>query len=253
MKIETLRDRIAKANAKIEKKSNTIVKKTAQIEKKYDALRKLGIEDPETKTAEDFRHLSETEREFWHDLYWIYADIGYLREDIRRGGKEIEETKKTLAKYEAQLTGEIEKEEILLKDIPEIFNTLRTDLVAKWDVWDVNRREKTKKAYRELGYNEFMKKYNYADYEFMYKTNEQIHDANVRDAKELILDLYYRVKDITGEVTDWRGVHATQGTHGFAVLNGTVIGKEGRAKVESILAGGYNIQRLHVRVLVHSI
>ena len=38
MKIETLKERIEKANAKVEKKQNTIVKKTAQIEKKYTIL-----------------------------------------------------------------------------------------------------------------------------------------------------------------------------------------------------------------------
>lgn len=249
MKIETLRDRIQKAKAKIEKKQNTIVKKTAQIEKKYDALRKLGVEDPQSKSKMDFRGSAN-----FDDIYWTYCDIEYLQADIVRGEKEIAATKETLVKYEAQLTGEIAKEATLLTEIPEIFNRLRDDLVAEWDRWDLERRADIKKAYRELGYKEFVKKgYTRADYEFMYKTEAQIHEANVQDAKALILDLYYRVKGITGEVTDWAGIDTEIGTHGFAVLNGIVIGKEGRAKVESIYAGGYNIQRLHVRVLVHSI
>ena len=253
MKIETLKDRIEKAKAKIEKKSGTIVKKTAFIEKKYAALRKLGVVDPENQTREDYRHLSETDDARWFDISWTYGDIKYLFEDIERLEKEIEETKKTLEKYEAQLTGEIAKEEILLNEIPDIFNNLRDELVATWDKWDIARRERIKKDHNELGYEKFWKKYTRSDWEFMYKTETQIHDANVQDAKILILDLYYRVKSVTGEVTDWTHVHATAGTHGFTVLNGIVIGKEGRAKVESILAGGYNIQRLHVRVLVHSI
>lgn len=249
MKIETLRDRIEKAKAKIEKKQGTIVKKTAQIEKKYVALEKLGVEDPRTKNKTDFRGSAN-----FDDIYWTYCDIEHLQADIIRGGKEIEETEQTLAKYEAQLTGEIAKEEILLNEIPEIFNSLRDELVAEWDRWDLERRADVKKAYRELGYKEFIKKgYTRADYEFMYKTEAKIHEENVQDAKILILDLYYRVKDITGEVTDWAGIETEVGTHGFTVLNGIVIGKEGRAKVESIYAGGYNIQRLHVRVLVHSI
>lgn len=254
MKIETLKDRIEKTKFKIEKKSNTIVKKNAQIEKKYASLEKLGVEDPKKHTREDYRHLGETDDALWFDISWTYGDIKYLFEDIDRLEKEIEEIKKTLEKYEAQLAGEIEKEEILLKEIPEIFNNLRDELVAMWDRWDIERRERIKEKYLELGYREFYRKgYTRADYDLIYKTDAQIHEANVRDAKILILDLYYRVKDITGEVTDWTGIIPTTGTHGFTVLNGIVIGKEGRAKVESIFAGGYNIQRLHVRVLVHSI
>lgn len=248
MKITTLKERIEKANQKIEKKQNTIVKKNAQIEKKYQALRKLGVEDPENRDREEFRNA-----ENWHDIYWTYCDISSLRDDIIRGGKEIEATKKTLEKYEAQLAGEIEKESIFLTEVPEVFKDLIDELVETWDLWDIMRRENLRKEYGRLSYNEFMKNHSYADYEFRYITDEKIHSDNERDAKALVLDLYYRVKDITGEVTDWSDIRATQGTNGFTVLNGVVIGKEGRARVESILAGGYNIQRLHVRVLVHEI
>ena len=249
MKITTLKERIEKATQKIEKKQNTIVKKTAQIEKKYQALRKIGVEDPEKHDREEFRG-----SEKWDDIYWIYCDIDSLKDDIKRGGKEIEATKKTLEKYEAQLAGEIKKESIFLTEIPEIFKSLIDELVETWDAWDKKRRERTRKAYKDYGHKEFYKRgYTYADYEFMYIIDEKIHNDNERDAKALVLDLYLRVKDVTGEVTDWTGVRPTQGTNGFTVLNGIVIGKEGRAKVESILAGGYNIQRLHVRVLVHEI
>lgn len=248
MKIATLKERIEKATQKIEKKENTIVKKNAQIEKKYKALEKLGVKDPAEHNREEFR-----DAENWHDIFWTYADIENLKADIIRGGKEIEETKATLAKYEVQLAGEIEKEIIFLKDIPEVFKSLQNELVKTWDKWDLDRRNNLTNVYEELGYREFIKKYSYSEYEFIRTENEKIHADNERDAKALILDLYYRVKDITGEVTDWSGIRATQGTNGFAVLNGVVIGKEGRAKVESILAGGYNIQRLHVRVLVHEI
>lgn len=248
MKITTLKERIQKANEKIEKKQNTIIKKTAQIEKKYKALEKLGVQDPAEHDREEFR-----DAENWHDIFWTYADIDNLKADIIRGGKEIEATKKTLEKYEAQLAGEIEKESIFLKEVPDIFISLIDELVDTWDFWDTERRDNLRKAYEELGYKEFMRTHTYADYEFRHMDEQKIHDDNLRDAKALVLDLYYRVKDITGEVTDWSGIHATQGTNGFTVLNGAVIGKEGRAKVESILAGGYNIQRLHIRVLVHEI
>lgn len=242
MKITTLKERITKAEETIEKKNNTIVKKTALIAKKCAKLSKLGVEDPENANAYDYRDNS--------DIFWTLCDISHLREDIVRGGKEIEEKKATLENYKAQLSGEIEKEELLLKEIPESLNKMRDELVESWDTYDLARRERLNNEYNELGYSAFMKKYNYAAYQFRYMTDEQIHNSNVYDAKMIILNLYYRVKEITGEITSWDYLTTAPSSLG-TVLNGYIQGKEGRAKVESILAGGYNIQRLHVRVLVH--
>ena len=241
MKIETLKDRIQNAETKIEKKTNTIIKKEALIVKKQDKIRKLGF-DPDADKME----VANADR----DAYWLMCEIGYLKDDIKRGSSEIEEIKANLEKYKLQLEGEIEKESILLKDIPESMKRMQTELVERWDAWDIDRRNKMKADYYELGWKSYYERYKGSDLHFKDKTDEQIHNSNVKDAKCLILDLYYRIKDITGEVTDWSGIHATHGTHGFSVLNGFVKGKEGRAAVESILAGGYNIQRLHVRVLV---
>lgn len=241
MKIETLKDRIQNAENKIEKKTNTIIKKEALILKKQDKIRKLGFEPDADK-----QEVANANR----DAYWLMCEIGYLKDDIKRGSSEIEEIKANLEKYKLQLEGEIEKEEVLLKDIPESMKRMQTELVERWDEWDIERRNRMKSDYKELGWESYYKKYKGCDLHFKDKTDEQIHNSNVQDAKCLILDLYYRVKNITGEITDWSGVHATCGSHGFSVLNGFVKGKEGRAEVESILAGGYNIQRLHVRVLV---
>lgn len=82
--------------------------------------------------------------------------------------------------------------------------------------------------------------------------DEDIHKANMKSAEVMIVDLFNRVREITGKVTDWTGIRAEQGNV-FPVLTGVVIGVQGRAKVETILAGGYNIQRLHIRTLVHEI
>lgn len=218
MTIETLQERIEKAEQKIEKKQNTIIKKENLISR---------------KTSE--------------------SEIRYLRDDIKRLNKEIQATKATLEKYRKQLAGEIEKESIFLNEIPEIMKQMERDLIQKWDEHDMKRKEFLKSRYDVLGYKEFMKTYKYSDYEFMGTSNNDLHKRNAKDARILVLDFYNRVKAITGEITDWSGIHCSNGSHGTVVLNGLVIGKEGRASVESILAGGYNIQRLHIRVLVKEI
>lgn len=252
MKLTTLAERIEKAEAKITKKQSTIDKKLARIEKLSKELAdKFGI-DPETFDRYQWRTLPGTEDEN-NKAYWTLCDIEHLKEDIERGESEIEETKATLKKYKAQYAGEVEREAILLKDIPDSMKQMQTELVETWDEYDKERRERLRREYNELGYKEFCKKHNNADYEFRYKTDEEIHEDNITAARDLILNLYYRVREITGEVTSWAGIHATVGTWGGTVLNGLVEGKEGRAIVESITAGGYNIQRLHIRVLVKEV
>lgn len=232
MKIETLKDRIEKAKETINKKENTIIKKTKMIEKKQNQIE---------KAKED------------NEKYWLEADIRSLEDDIKRGKKEIEAKKETLTKYELQLKGELEKESLYVKEMPSQFKQLQEALVERWNEWNKNRKATLIEKYKELGYKEFIKEYSYNDYDFMRIDDKKLEATNEKEAKALIIDLYNRVKEITGEVESWEDVHATQGAQGMVVLNGTVKGKEGVAQVESILAGGYNIQRLHIRVLVKAL
>lgn len=232
MKIETLKDRISKAEEKISKKQNTITKKTALIEK---------------KTAELEKTVGERER------YWIECDIGWLEEDLKRLSSEIKETEKTLENYRKQLDGEIKRQDLLTKEVPETLKTLQNELVTEWDSYDQKRREKMREDYRTMEYREFCKKYRGQDTEIRHKSNEDIHRDNVRDAEAIILNLVNRVKGITGEITNWGNLYLNPDNNGWSILNGRVEGKEGVAYVESIGAGGYNIQRYHIRVLVKSI
>ena len=236
MRIDTLSERITNAENMIGKKQRTILKKQELIAKKQHLLdtKYITISDsPEART-----------------LKW---DIEHYTYDISRLEREISETTLTLDNYKKQLTGLMERVNVLITDLPDVLRKLQEELVMRWDKWDMERRDKIIADYRELDYKEFSRKYTHADVMFKSKTDEQIHDDNVQAAEDLIIDLIYRVRSITGDITDWSNIRATAGTGGFTVLNGTVIGKEGIACVESITAGGYNIQRLHIRVLVHSI
>lgn len=231
MRIETLKQRIENAKTKIQKKRDTIVKKQGWIEKK----------------RKKFETASEQEQRF---ILW---DIDDYEADIERLEKEIKEVELSLFKYQQQLSGELAKEEILLTKVPDTMKRMQQELVEHWDEFDKERRERVTSAYASMSSKEFFECYTYTDYQLRFKTDEQIHRDNMEAAKYLILDLYHRVERITGEITDWSSVHATTGAQGMTVLNGFVVGKEGRCEVESILAGGYNIQRLHVRVLVKEI
>ena len=213
MTTREIKIRLQKANEKVQKKLNTIEKKEKWI-------------------------VSGKKDEY---------DIKYLKEDIVRLGREIKETKKTIEKYEKQLAGEMERDKILM-ELPEPLKQMQKELYERWNIFDTNCRDSLKKEYKELGYSKFIEKHKYSSYDFIRKTNEEIYKENERDAKFAVIDLYYRVNEITGTIIDWSNIRCSGGA-----LNGTVTGKEGKAKIETIVAGGYNIQRLHNRVLVHSI
>ena len=235
MKIETLSERIANAENKIGKKQLTIAKKQTLIAKKKQLL--------ETK------YLANSNSPEALTLMW---DIEHYTDDISRLEREINETTLALDDYRKQLTGLVERVSVLITDMPDVLKGLQEELVERWDKWDFERRDRIQSDYQELNYKEFSRNYTHADVMFKSKSDEQIHDDNVQSSENLIIDLIYRVRKITGEITDWSNIRASAGTGGFTVLNGTVIGKEGIARIESITAGGYNIQRLHFRVLVHN-
>lgn len=231
MTSQQIRERITKAEEKITKKQGTITKKQALIAKKQAQAEK-----------------ETDEREKWSLEY----DIKYLTQDIARLEKEIPEIRKTIEKYEKQLAGEIERESILTREMPEVFTGLKNHLVEVWDEYDKKRKAYLKQRYDELGYKEFYQHHNGADYTLIHTSDADIHKTNVKSAENIIVDLFNRVKEITGEVTEWN-VHVTAGNQNLAVLEGIVQGKEGKARVETVEAGGWNIQRLHIRTLVHSI
>ena len=224
-----LEERIAKAIDKTNKKQNTIAKKEKLIAKKTLEASKVADE---------------------HDKWSIEYDIKYLNEDIARLHKEIASINATISKYNEQLANVIAVEEMYANEMPEQFKELQNALVKNWDEYDKHRKAYYREKYEELGYKEFFKTFNGADYTLMHTCDEDIHKSNMKTAESMIIDLFNRVKAITGDVTEWSGIAVERG-NSFPVLTGVVIGKSGRAYVETILAGGYNIQRLHIRTLVH--
>ena len=59
-----------------------------------------------------------------------------------------------------------------------------------------------------------------------------------------------RVIEKTGKIIDASGLCTDRDNSGYTIINGKIIGETGTARIESIGAGGYNIQRYHIRVLV---
>lgn len=85
------------------------------------------------------------------------------------------------------------------------------------------------------------------EYDYNWKdTLNKIIEREKENKRNMLME---RVMNVTGRVTDARQLFIADNGE----INGIVIGENGSAKINTIYAGGYNIQCLHFRVLVHEV
>ena len=178
----------------------------------------------------------------------------YDESNRSRTTADLERAKEDLKKTEAkdQLTAQLEAGKI---DIIENF----------LDIWEAKTIEYYKR--RVESYRNFMEEHKDEDRKTREETRREAiatfglttiayarHEADpVKDAREEKKAkremFYFRIKEITGRITDARGLRI--GDNGE--INGIVYGEIANAKINTISAGGWNIQCFHFRVLVTKI
>lgn len=237
-----------------------IQKKEQEIAKREKNLLKY-IEDP--AFVEMCDRFFETEDKSELEQYRKSHGLMWLPEYYSKRF-ELEEAKKTLVKYHKLLEAEQAKQRTI-SDMPEVIIQFRDNLIEKWDKFDEWKKEEIRKDYRTWiegakDRKEYLEnrvqmheKWGAGYYEFMWLTSEQIHKANVNAVNQLVLNLIERTVEIVGKITDTGLLYINQDNQGYSIINGLVIGEKGKARVESIGAGGYNIQRYHIRVLVKEV
>ena len=220
--------------------SNYTIREAEAIRDKYIAQLN-SIKEKDKKVDE----IPDCLKDFMNEIIENWNDYDF---NIKNNGKPFYRELRNKAwniLYDGDSYGSGAKEKAKLAELyPDVTNSTWGDSYARRKKFDYDYITKPfERAFGSLKYAQSI--WDLSD--------EKIRSNNERDGKNLILDLLNRVTKITGPVRDWSGLHVTTGNSGGAVLNGVVIGDEGKARVESILAGGYNIQRLHVRTLVKEI
>ena len=228
-----IRAKLDKALETVAKKEATIVRHEAQADKKLAKITELGISTDPMENREVNEH------------YWLCCEYRSKVSDIEEAKKKLEDAKRIALNWEEKLARQLEVERKLHTEIPEVFTEARNHLVESWVESDIRARDKMLQAKKDLEYKEFRKLYRYTEEESLKHTDEEFRKIEEREADYWLLNLYNRVYAITGEVTDAKHI-----TWGGKCLDGYVVGKNGVAEVETIGAGGYNIQRFHLRVLV---
>lgn len=229
-------ERINKAELKLDKKESLLKKKIEKCSIELNAM-------PNEYTKSSF--LYSAYKDIRNSNYSLFCEI----ESIYSTNNDILELKALISKYNEQLNKQQIKE-FKLVSIPQVLTDFKNHLIECWNEYDKKRRENLKKTYNEVGYNDFFKSFNRSDYDLIHKSDKEIEKENEKSAEQIILNMLARVEEKVGVVTDCNGLHISRDNLGYSVINGSVIGTKGNCYIESVGAGGYNIQRYHVRVLV---
>lgn len=235
-----LKERVIKAEEKVDKIKATIERHKKQADKKLSVIRKNGWNENDRYALKDTPE--------YNDSYWAICEYEGKLEDIKSSTRKLADAEQVVLNWKEKYDKQVKLETLIAREMPDIFRQCRDELAEEWTQVDIKRREKMLQMRSELSYDEFRKLYKYSDEISLNITDEEFRKSNNRDAELFIVDLYNRVKAITGEVTNWGNIY-----YGGKALNGWVEGENGKARVETIGAGGYNIQRYHLRVLVHEV
>lgn len=231
---------------KIETAKNALDKRTGITEKliKKSETLKNKLEQLEIDYRGNFYTLAQTN----YEHYELASDYNSLLEDIKSSQKKEQERlsiyNNCVAKYEATLVKSNE-----IAKLPECFQETISYLVESWTKGDLERKNLLQNKREELTREEFYKKSFYNEYcYYAGKEKEDFLKINKKDAEDLVVDLISRITSKVGEITDLKHIEF----NGNA-LNGFVTGERGKCQIETIIAGGYNIQKAHYRVLVKDI
>lgn len=279
--IQNLQEKVIKAEEKVLKCKGTIERHEKQLHKKQDALAKRGVD---ISNMESFKYADGRGSEFYSDI----CDIEWKQSDIKGATSKLNDAIKIMNNWKVKLDAELEKERFIEGNAPQVIK----DFLESWKElafeWHVQRLisyrayskqldaeveqariavgitnshmpSKTQRAELEkmgLDYQSVAsKKASYAGAVVlkmvtMLETErlEWLEKILEEDKKSKMIDLINRINSVVGTITDATNLDIKGGN-----LNGIIIGEKGKAKVETIGAGGYNIQCFHYRTLVNKL
>ena len=207
---------------------------------------------------------------------WENNPYYYTENDLKWAAKDLEVAKEALAKYQADMITETEKDNS--RNVEAIINFLNVwaervfnwydkmfasyqiekadfDIKAHkyvhWVNWEAYKDPNRKAIEKE--FSEYRKAFNDRwSILYRYIENKKFNSDKLRkeleqDKKAKYDDIVNRANKICGTIMDATGLSVGE----KGELNGLVIGDRGTAYIETIGAGGYNIQCYHFRTLIH--
>jgi hypothetical protein len=170
-----------------------------------------------------------------YEIRWAEMDVRRANDDLKRAQANYD---KKLAALEAAKAKDAE-----LNDMPEAVKQM-IEHVKQMSFEDMMNIKAEMREMYENDREKFKKQTKWAQ-ELTWKWEDEIKRIADMDGEAYVFDLVQRTKAVVGEITDWSYLRFSA-----CALEGVIQGTKGKAAVFTIVAGGYNIQRRHYRVLV---
>jgi uncharacterized protein YlaI len=286
-KIEDLKASVEKATEKVEKIKNTIAKHEAAAAKKLAALAKLGIT---AENMEEKKWDGGVAGTGGSAHYWEICEVESKLDDAKSARKKLRDAEAILANWQAKLDVEVEKDRFLSENAPAViveFLNQWKEMARDWHIKAVDKylelkpqlaiAEKEAKA-KFLAENPGKSTWSNACQDAVKKDTEvrnisgkiaslggfvatlatyrdeaeraiKLERELEADRKSKLIDLINRINAVVGSITDAQYLRVSEKGN----LDGIIVGEKGKAKIETIGAGGYNIQCFHFRTLVHEV
>jgi DNA repair exonuclease SbcCD ATPase subunit len=265
--VERSKKILDKCIADIEKREAMNAKLQAKIDKVLPDAVEQGIWDPDSnKYVGDFWSYDEKTRKMLWDLEdWI----DHLEESKKKMKELQDKLKRAETQYQKDLLVQQKADDIppILKELQNavsddvfeyykkfrqrILDALEEDRLEYQKHKDANDYEWIRNSWKreDTAYNKLVKAHGYSTIsKVRFWTDEEIRQESNKSAQNYVLDLLERVTKYVGEITDYSNLYL----NGIAI-NGIIEGTKGRVSLETILAGGWNIQRLHNRTIIHKL
>lgn len=263
--VENKKNQIEKAKQQMDKMTERRDKYTLQFEKHakmpmtefvnyYEEQNSNGKFLSLTSALNGYAHATERS---YAAMYRAYMFVHDYPMEIARKQKEVARLKKEMEKYqeEAVRAGYNEEKENhrknSLKEMTDAAMPLLKPVVLKWLVKSNEEAKEFNRPFKEqLAELPIRAQYREERTKIRNRMRPEFTDEALQDiAESLVVNLVTSVYDKAGLVKSFSHLSIARGNKG-AVLNGIVEGENGRFKVESIEAGGYNIQCYHIRTIV---
>lgn len=239
-KLAKLQDSLEKAETKVTKSEATITRYFAQVEKKINSkqLKQFNLDFSNLKyglkrdgflkqeqmlvLGEVAQKLRATGTDEDYDLWYELSNLETRLEDINQAHHKLTEALQVVNNWETKLAKEI-KLQTQSEQTPQVI----LDFLNKWE---------------EMAFEWHMENVENAE-------EKAIKEYLTREKQVKLVNLTSRVEAITGTITDARGLQVSP----KGDLTGVIVGEKGTAQVQSIVAGGWNIQCYHIRTLVNAL